>query len=72
VNERNIQRREASRGLYAIAELLIKSKGSGFIYRLICSISHSRRSGTDNTFYQQITPHLPLPRKRSPDGTSPD
>ena len=25
-----------------------------------------------HSFYLQITPHLPLPRKRSPDGASPD
>jgi len=48
-----------------------EGKGSGFIQRFYCSTSHSRRSGTYITqFYLQITPYLPLPRKRSPDGAS--
>jgi len=48
-------------------------KGSGFIKRLYCSTSHSRRSGTDHTVLPaNYTVYLPLPRKQSPDGASPD
>ena len=51
-----------------------KGKGSEFIQRLYCSTgtSHSRRSGTDLSFFLQITPYPPLPPKRSPDGAFPD
>ena len=50
-----------------------KGKGSGFIWRLYCSTSHSRRAQVRITqCYLQITPYLPPPRKHSPDGASPD
>ena len=50
----------------------VKVKVSVFIYHTFCSTSHSRRSGTDHTVLPAITPYLPLPRKHSPDGASPD
>ena len=52
-----------------------KGKGSGFIQSLICSTSHSSRSGTAHSFTCKLRltcPRLPVPRKRSPDGASPD
>jgi len=46
-------------------------KVSGLIYRLNRG-SPQRRSGMDYTAYLQITPCVPLPRKRSPDGATND
>jgi len=57
-----------------VTEVKVKGKGSGFIQRLYWSTLHSRRSGRlrITQCYLQITPYLPLPRKHSPDGASPD
>jgi len=35
-------------------------------------VSHTQGAHVQISFYPQITPFLPLPRKRSPDGTSQD
>jgi len=53
---------------------LYKGKGKGvYILPLNCSIPHIQGSQAWITqFHLQITPCLPLPRKRSPDGASPD
>jgi len=51
---------------------LIKVEVSVFIQRLYCSTSHCRRSGTDHTVLPANYTDLPLPRKRSSDGASPE
>jgi len=51
------------------------SKGSGFIYTCIAFIVVPHTQGAQvriTQCYLQITPCLPLPRKHSPDGASPD
>ena len=41
------------------------------IYSAFIVVPHTQ-GAQDHSFYLQITPYLPLPRKRSPDGASPD
>jgi len=51
----------------------IKGKESGFIYSAFIVVPHTQGAQVRITqCYLQITPYLPLPRKHSPDGASPD
>jgi len=42
------------------------------LYSALFVAPHTQSSGVDHTVYLQITPCLPLPRKRSPDGATTD
>ena len=44
-----------------------------YLYSAFIVVPHTQGAQVRITqFYRQITPYLPLPRKRSPDGASPD
>jgi len=58
---------------YRFPELKIKGKGKCILYSAFTVVPHTQGAQVRITqFYLQITPYLPLPRKRSPDGASPD
>jgi len=58
---------------YRFPELKVKGKGKCILYSAFTVVPHTQGAQVRITqFYLQITPYLPLPRKRSPDGASPD
>jgi len=51
----------------------VKVKGKCILYSAFIVVPHTQGAQVRITqFYLQITPYLPLPRKRSPDGASPE
>ena len=54
-------------------DLRVKRKCEVNLYSAFIVVPHTRGAQVRITqCYLQITPYLPLPRKRSPDGASPD
>ena len=50
-----------------------KGNGKGKFISAFIAVLHTQGAQVRITqFYQQIRPYLPLPRKHSPDGASPD
>ena len=47
-----------------------KGKAEYLYSAILADTPLTKRSDMDHTFYLQITPCLPFPRKRSPDGTT--
>jgi len=54
-------------------DLLLNEVKEVDLYRAFIVVPHTQGAQVQITqFYLQITPYLPLPRKRSPDGAFPD